>query len=99
MRTGSLIPVNEFCTNYNLDISFISALEETGLIEVISIREGLYIDAGQLQQLEKIVRFHYEFDINLEGIEAIIHLLKQIKILQAENIMLRNKLRIYESDE
>jgi chaperone modulatory protein CbpM len=99
MRTSSLIPVNEFCASHNLDISFISSLEETGLIEVISIREDLFIDAGQLQQLEKIVRFHYEFDINLEGIETIIHLLRQMKYLQDQNIMLRNKLRIYESDD
>jgi chaperone modulatory protein CbpM len=99
MRTNSLIPVNEFCASHNLDISFISSLEETGLIDVISISEDLYIDAGELKQLEKIVRFHYEFNINLEGIETIIHLLKQIKYLQDENLMLRNKLRIYESED
>jgi len=98
MRTSSLIPVSEFCASHNLDISFISSLEETGLIEVISIREDLFIEAGQLQQLEKIVRFHYEFDINIEGIETIIHLLDKIKLLQDENIKLRNRLRLYESD-
>jgi len=97
MRTNSLISVNEFCTGHNLDISFISSLEETGLIELISVREDLFIDAGQLKQLEKIVRFYYEFDINLEGIEAIFHLLDQIKSLRDENIELKNKLRLYES--
>ena len=98
MRTSSLIPVSEFCTSHNLDISFISSLEETGLIEVISIREDLFIDADQLPQLEKIVRFHYEFDINLEGIETIIHLLDRLRFLQDENIKLRNRLCLYESD-
>jgi hypothetical protein len=99
MKTDFLIPVNDFCVNHNLEISFISSLEETGLIDVITIREDLFIDPEQLQQLEKIVRFHYDFDINLEGIETIIHLLQQIKSLQDENITLRNKLRLYESED
>ena len=69
------------------------------MIEVITVREDLFIDAEQLQQLEKIVRFYYEFDINLEGIETIIHLLQQIKSLQDENTALRNRLRLFESDD
>jgi hypothetical protein len=96
MQTDSLIAINEFCANHNIEISFISSLEKTGLIEVITIREDLFIDAAQLQHLEKIVRFYYEFDINLEGIETIIHLLQQITSLQDENTALRNRLRLFE---
>jgi hypothetical protein len=99
MRTDSLIALNEFCASHDLEISFISSLEKTGLIEVISVREDLFIDSEQLKQLEQIVRFHYEFDINLEGIETIIHLLQQIKSLKDENTALNNRLRLYESDE
>jgi hypothetical protein len=99
MRTTSLIAINDFCANHNIEISFISSLKRTGLIEVITVREDIFIDAEQLQQLEKIIRFYYEFDINLEGIETIIHLLKQIRSLQDENTSLRNKLRLYESDD
>jgi hypothetical protein len=99
MRTERLIALNEFCASHDLEISFISSLEKSGLIEVISIREDLFIDSEQLKQLEQIVRFHYEFDINLEGIETIIHLLQQIKSLKDENTALNNKLRLYESDD
>jgi hypothetical protein len=98
MRTDCLIALNEFCASHDLEISFISSLEKTGLIEVISIKEDLFIDSEQLKQLEQIVRFHYEFDINLEGIETIIHLLQQIKSLKDENTALNNRLRLYESD-
>ena len=99
MKTDRLIAINEFCANHNIEISFISSLKSTGLIDVINVREDLFIDSEQLQQLEKIVRFYYDFDINLEGIETITHLLQQLKSLQDENTALRNRLRLFESDD
>jgi len=99
MQTEYLIAVDEFCANHNIEISFISSLQQTGLIEITTIKETGYIDAGQLQYLEKIIRFYYELDINLEGIETIIHLLQRIKSLQDEIIVLRNRLRLYETNE
>jgi hypothetical protein len=99
MRTEYLIAVNEFCANHNIEISFINSLDKNGLIEVVTIEENLFIDAEQLQQLEKIVRFYYELDINLEGIETITHLLQRITSLYDENTALKNRLRLYESDD
>lgn len=99
MQTEDLIALNEFCANHNIEISFINSLEKTGMIEVITIKENLFIDEDQLRQLEKIVRFYYELDINLEGIETITHLLQRIKSLHDENTSLKNRLRLYESDE
>ena len=96
MQKEYRIDINEFCVSQNIENSFIHSLQETGLIELISIREDVYIDAEQLQQLEKIVRFYYELDINLEGIETITHLLHRIKSLQDENTALRNRLSLYE---
>jgi hypothetical protein len=98
MQTQNLVSVNEFCVNHNIEISFISSLQQTGLIEITTIKEAEFIDANQLQQLEKIVRLYYEFDINLEGIETITHLLKQINSLQNEIKMLKNNLRFYVED-
>jgi hypothetical protein len=99
MDTNYLISVDEFCANHDIEISFISSLEETGLIEITTIKETGFIDPNQLLQLEKIVRLYYELDINLEGIETINHLMQRISSLQDEIIALRNKLRIYETDE
>jgi hypothetical protein len=96
MQTDYLVPVDEFCANHNIEISFVSSLQKTGLIEVITLKEAVYIDADQLPQLEKIVHLYYELDINLEGIETINHLLQRIKSLHDENISLRNRLRLYE---
>lgn len=99
MRKEHLISAIEFCTNHEIEISFISSLHETGLIEIVRIEETEYIDVSQLVQLEKIVRFYFDLGINLEGIETINHLLDRINGMQSEIIALRNRLRLYESNE
>jgi hypothetical protein len=98
MRADYLIAVDEFCANHNIETSFINSLQESGLIEIITIKEAVFVDSSQLKQLEKIVRLYYELDINLEGIETINFLLQRIDSLQDEVLMLRNTLSIYESD-
>ena len=95
----NLIPANEFCANHNIEISFIRSLQENGLIEITTIEETGYIHASQLQELERIVRLYYELDINLEGIETINHLLQRINNMQDEITALRNRLRLYETNE
>jgi hypothetical protein len=99
MQKNYLIAVDEFCANHNIEISFISTLQQNGLIEITTIKETGFIDQDQLLQLEKIVRLYYELDINLEGIETINYLLQRINSMQDEIIFLRNKLRIYETNE
>jgi hypothetical protein len=96
MQTEKLIAIEKFCANHNIEISFISSLQQFGLVEITNMNEAWFIDADQLQQLEKIVRFYYEMDINMEGIETITHLLQRIKFLQDEIIMLKNRLHFYE---
>lgn len=99
MRKGKLIAVDIFCANHNIEVSFVSLLKQTGLIEITTIKDSWFIDSDQLQQLEKIVHFYYELDINLEGIETITHLLNRVNTLQDEIIALRNRLRLYEVNE
>ena len=96
MESEYFIAVDEFCASHNIEISFIRSLQHNGLIEITTIKDSGFIDAEQLQQLEKIVRFYYDLDINLEGIETITHLLQRLNIVQEENKALRNRLRLYE---
>ena len=99
MQTENLIAVDAFCANYNIEISFISSLQQFGLIEITTIKETEFINASQLRHLEKIVHLYYELDINIEGIETITHLLHRINSMQDEIIALKNRLRLYESNE
>ena len=96
MNKGNMIPANEFCASHNIEITFINSLQEAGLIEITTIREIEYIHENQLNELEKIVRLYYEMDINLEGIETVIHLLQRINDMQNEIMLLKNRLRLYE---
>ena len=96
METELLIALDEFCSVHNIEISFIYSLQESGLIEIIKIRDANFIEADHLHQLEKFVRLYYELDINLEGIETINYLLERISSMQDEINSLRNKLRVYQ---
>ncbi|OFY84764.1 MAG: MerR family transcriptional regulator [Bacteroidetes bacterium RIFCSPLOWO2_12_FULL_35_15] len=99
MQIENLISVDVFCTNHNIEISFVRSLQKMGMIEIATIKETEFIEVNQLQQLEKIIRFHYELDINLEGIETITHLLQKVNSMQNEISALKNKLRLYDENE
>ena len=96
METKYLIAIDEFCANNNIEISFVNSLQQSGLIELTSEDESLFIQREQLPLLEKIVCFHYDLDINIEGIEAISHLLEQVDEMKDEIHALKNRLRFYE---
>ncbi len=98
MNKEKLIRANDFCANHQIEISFISSLQENGLIEITTIEETGYIQENQLQKLERMVRLYRELDINIEGIDTINHLLQRIIDMQNENNALRNRLRLYEND-
>jgi chaperone modulatory protein CbpM len=98
MEQEELMSVDEFCLYYNTEFSFINSLHEHGLIEITIIENATFINKTQLHDLEKFVRLHYEMDINLEGIEAINHLLQRINSMQLEITKLKNKL-LKEIDE
>lgn len=94
--TQNMIPASEFCESHSIEISFIHDLEESGLIEIETIDEAGYLYEHQLPELERIVRLHYDLDINLEGIETITHLLHRMNDLQEEITTLKNRLRFFE---
>ncbi|WP_373548420.1 chaperone modulator CbpM [Haliscomenobacter sp.] len=96
MKTNNLIQLAQFCTIHNVDTSFIFALQEYELVEIVVIEETHYLPEEQLPEVEKMLRLHYELEINLEGIDAIATLLKQIDALEKELIATKNKLRVFE---
>jgi hypothetical protein len=99
METGNLIPVHNFCIHHNVEISFIDELSHFGLIEIVTIEEKPFIDVEKINELERLLRLHDELHINLEGMDAISHLLKRLTDMQDEIISLKNKLRLYEDPD
>lgn len=97
MQTEEMIIINEFCLHHHIDPGFIDALKNSGLIEVTITDEKSFMSESQLPHLEKLVRLHYEMDINLEGIETITYLLNRMTEMQQQITHLNNRLRIYEN--
>lgn len=95
MDTKDLISVTQFCKHHNIPISFLKSLNEIELVEIISTKEELYIQTTQIRIVEKLIRLHYELDINLEGIHVVHNLLQQVESLQKEVIDLNNRLSFY----
>ncbi|MDR2009245.1 MAG: chaperone modulator CbpM [Bacteroidales bacterium] len=94
-----LIILKEYCHNSNVDQSFILLLEEGGLVEFVIIEGERYIEESQLGDLEMFSRLYYDLSINVEGIDAINHLLNKVIQLRNEIMELKNRLTLYESDD
>jgi hypothetical protein len=97
MKKKYLIELNELCNQHNIETSFISSLRENSMLDISTIKEIDYINIAQLQKLEKFSRLFYDLNINIEGIEAITHLLERLISIQDEVNSLRNSLSLYET--
>ena len=80
------------------EISFVDSLYNMGLIQIEMIEQDQFIHQDQISDIEKIIRLHYELNVNLEGIDVVFNLLEKERRLQDELNTLRNRLRIYEND-
>ena len=84
MPDEEIIPIESFCSHYQVDRSFIETLESHGLISLSFQEDQRYILRDDVVELEKYSRMYYELNINVPGIEALNHLLEKIKKLQQE---------------
>jgi len=99
MQNENLISVTEFCQYHHIDATFIQLLEENGLIETTMVQQTVYVQTGQLSQLEKFVRLNQELNIHAENLDIISHLLQQTEILRQEITALKSRLNFYEQFE
>lgn len=97
MDTNNLISIQRLCKYYKISNSFISKLHEYELIEIIEIKKELYIYKTQITEVEKMIRLHFELNINMEGMDAIYNLMRQIDTLKNDVWQLNNKLQFYEN--
>ena len=95
MKTIKTISVQQFCVHYDVPVSFIDTLSVYELIELKDVDNSMHINADQINTIEKLMRLHYDLDINFEGLDVILNLLHQIDNLQQEVKHLNNKLTFY----
>ena len=96
MTTDQMISADEFCIYHKIELTFIHSLSASGVIEIVRLDEKIFLPVTQLVVLEKMVRLHYEMDINLEGLETIHHLLVKMNALHDQVTLLSNRLKAYE---
>ncbi|MDR1743382.1 MAG: chaperone modulator CbpM [Dysgonamonadaceae bacterium] len=88
---------SEYLRIYEVEQSFIDSLNESGLIRLVLQDDEKFIEYDDLSEIEQFVRWHYDLNINVEGIEALHHILGRVKNLQAEIRQLNNELKFYKS--
>ncbi len=98
MQTEEMIIANEFCRHHNIELSFIYSLEESGLLQTETVGESVFVPVNQIAHLEKLVKWHYEMDINIAGLETITHLLSRLDSMHHQIINLSNRLSRYEGE-
>jgi len=91
-----LITITEYCVNYNVEPDFIGSLEDSGIIILTVVDTEKYIHIEQLSELEKYIHLHYDLHINIEGIDAIRHLLEKVDQMQNEILQLKSRLHLHE---
>jgi len=80
----TLFKIVDICRIHRLEETFIYELYHNGLIEIIPENEQDYIDEEQLLLIEKFSDWHYELELNMQGIEVVSRLLTRIEQLQQE---------------
>lgn len=94
MKQKDLIRAKDFCLYHNIEFSFISHLESSGLVRLTLLKRTSYIPLEEIPKLEKYMRLYYDLDINIEGIETIDYLLERIEYMQKEITHLRNRITL-----
>ncbi|WPR71239.1 chaperone modulator CbpM [Flavobacterium sp. NG2] len=97
MNTNNFIQINTLCSHYKVTETFFHNLNENGLIEILEIEKKQYIHQDSLHEIEKIIRMHQDLNVNIEGIDVVLNLLKKIDDLKTELQSVRRRLTIYEN--
>ncbi len=93
---NELIIVSEYCDKCHIEPQFIDMLQEEGLIDVLTQDGTRYLTTDELPDVERFSRLYYDLDINMEGIDAIRHLLERMDEMQREIEYLRSRLRLFD---
>lgn len=92
---NELIIVSEYCTKCHIEPSFLDRLQEGGLIDIQTEDGERYLLYSQLPDVERYSRMYYDLSINMEGIDAIHHLLQRMDEMHREIRSLRSRLRLF----
>lgn len=96
MNKEKLIPIEQLCLHYEIEISLFYELHNFNIVEIISIEDSNFIHEDKINVVEKVIRMQKDLNINLEGVDTVLNLLDKINDLQNELNATKNRLRLYE---
>ena len=96
MNIEDFVSLNEICTYYEVEISFINHLGELGLIQIAIFEGKNFVHQDQIRNIEKMIRMHHDLDVNIEGIDVVFNLLQKIENLQEDLKNTKSRLKMYE---
>jgi hypothetical protein len=97
MKNDNWILLETLSSNYQVELSFFTNLNDLGLIKIEIMEQSPYIHENQMHNLERMIRLHHELEVNPEGIEVVLNLLQKIERLQNDLKATQNRLRLYEN--
>jgi len=88
-----VITVKEYCHIHQIDVAFINGLEESGLVQLVSVNRQRCIPHDALGAVERLINWHIELEVNPQGLEVANTLYQRILELQEEIARLRSALK------
>jgi DNA-binding transcriptional MerR regulator len=64
---------------------------------MLLVEAHMYMYPQDIEEIERISRLQEELGINLEGIDALNHMIRKVNHLEKELKIAKDRLRIYES--
>ncbi|MCB0581837.1 MAG: hypothetical protein KDD10_21330 [Phaeodactylibacter sp.] len=90
------ITIEAFSEFHEVDAHLIEEFIQFGLLEPVEQGDQPCIREEDIEPLETLLRLHSDLDINLAGLEAIMHLRRRMLGLQTRIQELERQLRWYE---
>ena len=78
------ISVIQFSKYHQIEPQFVIDLYKNDLVVLHERNQEYFIEENDQKLIERFIEFHYNLGVNLEGLEVIHHLLKQIETLQKQ---------------
>ena len=98
MENQNYIPVEELCITYEVPDTFLNELYAYDLINIFIVNEVQCVETSEIKKVEKIIRLHFDLNINMEGIDSVLHLLNRVNTLQDQITRLNNRISFHEHE-
>jgi len=91
------VALTELCNCYEIEPEVLEAFAEAGLIAPERRQDALYLAVDELPELESLLRLFLQLGLDLEGLDTVRRLRRQILTLQAHVSQLQYRLQQAES--